>query len=96
VNTLTRRVYRYWREHAELEKIKEGTNSLAAALSLGQDLAVGNACAAFLMVGDLENAARSHGDHECRYVHFESTERILLPRRSGCEQRASKRFSMSV
>jgi SagB-type dehydrogenase family enzyme len=65
-------VYRYWPEHAELEKIKEGNQRLVAtALSLGQDLA-GNACLAFSMIGDLENAARSYGDRGYRYVHFEA------------------------
>ena len=65
-------VYRYWPEHAELEKIKEGDQRLvAAALSLGQDLA-GNACVAFSMIGDFENAARSYGDRGYRYVHFEA------------------------
>jgi len=65
-------VYRYWPEHAELEKIKEGDQRLmAAALSLGQDLA-GNACLAFSMIGDFESAARSHGDRGYRYVHFEA------------------------
>jgi SagB-type dehydrogenase family enzyme len=65
-------VYRYWPEHAELEKIKEGDQRLvAAALSLGQDLA-GNACVAFSMIGDFESAARSYGDRGYRYVHFEA------------------------
>jgi SagB-type dehydrogenase family enzyme len=65
-------VYRYWPEHAELERIKEGDQRLvAAALSLGQDLA-GNACLAFSMIGDFENAARSYGDRGYRYVHFEA------------------------
>ena len=65
-------VYRYWPEHAELEKIKEGDQRLvAAALSLGQDLA-GNACLAFSMIGDFENAARGYGDRGYRYVHFEA------------------------
>jgi SagB-type dehydrogenase family enzyme len=65
-------VYRYWPEHAELEKIKEGDQRrVAAALSLGQDLA-GNACLAFSMIGDFENAARSYGDRGYRYVHFEA------------------------
>ncbi|MGC1625899.1 MAG: SagB/ThcOx family dehydrogenase [Candidatus Acidiferrales bacterium] len=72
VEGLTPGVYRYWPEHAELEKIKEGDQRLvAAALSLGQDLA-GNACVAFSMVGDLENATRSYGDRGYRYVHFEA------------------------
>jgi SagB-type dehydrogenase family enzyme len=65
-------VYRYWPEQAELEIIKEGDQRLvAAALSLGQDLA-GNACLAFSMIGDFEKAARSYGDRGYRYVHFEA------------------------
>jgi SagB-type dehydrogenase family enzyme len=65
-------VYRYWPEHAELEKIKDGDQRLVAtALSLGQDLA-GNACVAFSMIGDFENAAHSYGDRGYRYVHFEA------------------------
>jgi SagB-type dehydrogenase family enzyme len=65
-------VYRYRPEHVELEKIREGNQRLvAAALSLGQDLA-GNACLAFSMIGDFENAARSYGDRGYRYVHFEA------------------------
>jgi SagB-type dehydrogenase family enzyme len=72
VEGLTPGVYRYWAEHAELEKIKAGDQRLvAAALSLGQDLA-GNACVAFSMIGDLENAARHYGDRGYRYVHFEA------------------------
>ncbi len=72
VEGLTPGVYRYWPEHAELEKIKEGDQRLvAAALSLGQDLA-GNACVAFSMIGDFERAARSYGDRGYRYVHFEA------------------------
>jgi hypothetical protein len=91
-------VYRYWPEHAELEKIKEGDQRLVAtALSLGQDLA-GNACLAFSMIGDLENAARSYGDRGDRYVHSRRAllvnECILLPRRLACEQQASERFLM--
>ncbi|HMD32904.1 MAG TPA: SagB family peptide dehydrogenase, partial [Candidatus Acidoferrales bacterium] len=65
-------VYRYGPERAELEKIKEGDQRLAAAaLSLGQDLA-GNACLAVSMIGDFENAARRYGDRGYRYVHFEA------------------------
>ncbi len=65
-------VYRYWPEHAELEKIKEGDQRVvAAALSLGQALA-GNACLAFSMIGDFESASRSYGDRGYRYVHFEA------------------------
>ena len=63
-------VYRYWPEHAELEKIKEGDQRLiAAALSLGQNLA-GNACLALSIIGDFENAARRYGNRGYRYVHF--------------------------
>jgi SagB-type dehydrogenase family enzyme len=65
-------VYRFWPEHAELEIIKEGDQRLvAAALSLGQDLA-GNACVAFSMIGDFQNAASRYGDRGYRYVHFEA------------------------
>jgi SagB-type dehydrogenase family enzyme len=65
-------VYRFWPSHAELERIKTGDQRVAAAgLSLGQDLA-GNACVAFSMIGDLERAARAHGDRGYRYVHFEA------------------------
>jgi len=72
LKALARGVYRYWPEHAELEIIKQGDQRLvAAALSLGQDLA-GNACLTFSMIGDFENAARSYGDRGYRYVHFEA------------------------
>ncbi len=65
-------VYRFWQERAELEQIKSGDQRVAAAgLSLGQDLA-GNASVAFSMIGDLERAARMHGDRGYRYVHFEA------------------------
>lgn len=65
-------VYRFWPEHAELERIKAGDQRLvAAALSLGQDLA-GNACVAFSMIGDFENATSRYGDRGYRYVHFEA------------------------
>ena len=36
-----------------------------------QDL-TGNACRAFSMSGDFENAALSYGDRGYRYVHFEA------------------------
>jgi len=72
VDNLAPGVYRYWLEHAELELIKQGDQRLvAAALSLGQDLA-GNACVAFSMIGDFESAARIYGDRGYRYVHFEA------------------------
>lgn len=65
-------VYRFWTPSAELELFKAGDQRLAAAgLSLGQDLAA-NACVAFSMMGDLERAARAHGDRGYRYVHFEA------------------------
>jgi SagB-type dehydrogenase family enzyme len=65
-------VYRFWPEHSELERIKAGDQRLvAAALSLGQDLA-GNACLTISMIGDFENAARRCGDRGYRYVHFEA------------------------
>jgi SagB-type dehydrogenase family enzyme len=65
-------VYRYWPEHGQLEPVKSGDQRVAAAgLSLGQDLA-GNACVAFSMIGDLQRAARAHGDRGYRYVHFEA------------------------
>jgi SagB-type dehydrogenase family enzyme len=64
--------YRHWPESAELEQIKDGDQRVVAAgLSLGQELA-GNACVAFSMIGDLERAARAHGDRGYRYVHFEA------------------------
>ncbi len=72
VEDLAPGVYRYWPEHGELEKIKAGDQRLvAAALSLRQDLA-GNACVAFSMIGDFENAASIYGDRGYRYVHFEA------------------------
>ena len=72
VDGLQSGVYRLWRERAELEQIKSGDQRVqAAGLSLGQDLA-GNACVAFSMIGDIERAARAHGDRGYRYVHFEA------------------------
>ena len=65
-------VYRFWPERAELAQIRSGDQRVAAAgLSLAQNLA-GNACVAFSMTGDLERAARAHGDRGYRYVHFEA------------------------
>jgi SagB-type dehydrogenase family enzyme len=65
-------VYRFWTEHAELEQIRSGDQRVAAAgLSLGQELA-GNACVAFSMIGNLDQAARVHGNRGYRYVHFEA------------------------
>lgn len=72
VDELQPAVYRFWPEHAELERIKSGDQRVAAAgLSLGQNLA-GNACVTFSMIGDLEGAAGSYGDRGYRYVHFEA------------------------
>jgi SagB-type dehydrogenase family enzyme len=65
-------VYRYWPEHAALERIRSGDQRVAAAgLSLGQDLA-GNACVAFSMIADLDRATHAHGDRGYRYAHFEA------------------------
>lgn len=65
-------VYRHWPKRGELEQLRPGDQRVAAAgLSLGQDLA-GNACVAFSMIGDLNRAARAHGDRGYRYVHFEA------------------------
>ncbi len=70
VEGMTPGVYRYWPEHAELKKLKDGDQRVsAAALSLGQELA-GNACVAFSMIGDFESAAQAYGDRGYRYVHF--------------------------
>jgi SagB-type dehydrogenase family enzyme len=72
VDGLAPGVYRYLPEHSELQKIKDGDQRLiASALSLGQDLA-GNACLAFSMIGDFENAAHLYGDRGYRYVYFEA------------------------
>jgi SagB-type dehydrogenase family enzyme len=72
VDDLAPGVYRYWREHEELERIKTGdVRVVAAALSLRQELA-GNACVAFSMIGDFEAATRLYGDRGYRYVHFEA------------------------
>jgi SagB-type dehydrogenase family enzyme len=72
VDDLEPGVYRYWPQKAQLEQVRSGDQRVAAAgLSLGQDLA-GNACVAFSMIGDLERAARLHGDRGYRYVHFEA------------------------
>jgi hypothetical protein len=60
-----------------------------------EDLA-GNACLAFSMIGDFENAACIYGDRGYRCVHFEEglsvNECILLPRRLACAQQAKERF----
>lgn len=65
-------VYRHWPESGELEQVKSGDQRVvAAALSLGQDLA-GNACAAVSMIADLERAARVYGDRGYRYAHFQA------------------------
>jgi SagB-type dehydrogenase family enzyme len=65
-------LYRYWHQESRLELLKTGDQRvMAAALSLGQDLA-GNSCVTFSMIGDLERAAIDSGDRGYRYVHFEA------------------------
>ena len=72
VEGLASGVYRHWPEDARLELLKTGDQRvMAAALSLGQDLA-GNSCVTFSMIGDLGRAAAAHGDRGYRYVHFEA------------------------
>jgi SagB-type dehydrogenase family enzyme len=72
VEGLATGVYGYWPEHARLEQIKLGDQRLvAAALSLGQDLA-GNSCVTFSMIGNFEKATQIYGDRGYRYVHFEA------------------------
>jgi SagB-type dehydrogenase family enzyme len=72
VEGLVAGVYRYWPEDARLDLLKTGDQRvMAAALSLGQDLA-GNSCVTFSMIGDLERAASTYGDRGYRYVHFEA------------------------
>jgi SagB-type dehydrogenase family enzyme len=70
VRGLTPGVYKYWTDEARLELLNSGDQRvIAAALSLGQDLA-GNSLVTFSMIGDLERAAALHGDRGYRYVHF--------------------------
>ena len=72
VDRLAAGVYRYWPEDARLELLKTGNQRvMAAALSLGQDLA-GNSCVTFSMIGALERAASTYGERGYRYVHFEA------------------------
>lgn len=72
VRDLAPGLYRYWPEAGELELIRAGDQRvMAAALSLGQDLA-GNACVAFSMIAEIERALRLHGDRGYRYAHFEA------------------------
>ena len=72
VRDLTPGVYKYWPEETRLELVKSGDQRvMAAALSLGQDLA-GNSCVTFSMIGDLERAAHLYGDRGYRYVYFEA------------------------
>ena len=72
VRDLAHGLYRYWPGEAHLELLKSGDQRvMAAALSLGQDLA-GNSCVTFSMIGDLERAAERHGDRGYRYVHFQA------------------------
>ena len=72
IRDLTPGVYKYWPEETRLELVKSGDQRvMAAALSLGQDLA-GNSCVTFSMIGDLERAAHLYGDRGYRYVHFQA------------------------
>jgi SagB-type dehydrogenase family enzyme len=72
VRDVTPGVYKYWPDEARLERVKSGDQRvMAAALSLGQDLA-GNSCVTFSMIGDLERAAELHGDRGYCYVHFQA------------------------
>jgi SagB-type dehydrogenase family enzyme len=72
VDGLAAGAYRYWPEHARLEQIRVGDQLLvAAALSLGQDLA-GNSCVTFSMIGNFERATQIYGERGYRYVHFEA------------------------
>jgi SagB-type dehydrogenase family enzyme len=72
VGGLAAGAYRYWPEQAQLEQIKVGDQRLvAAALSLGQDLA-GNSCVTFSMIGNFERATQIYGERGYRYVHFEA------------------------
>jgi SagB-type dehydrogenase family enzyme len=65
-------LYRVAKDAPELEKIKDGNQTVAAAgLSLGQDLA-GNSCVTFSMIGDLGRATELYGDRGYRYVFFEA------------------------
>ena len=72
VRDLAPGLYKYWPDQGCLELLKSGDQRvMAAALSLGQDLA-GNSSVTFSMIGDLERAAALHGDRGYRYVHFQA------------------------
>ncbi len=72
VQDLAPGVYKYWPDEPRLELVKSGDQRvMAAALSLGQDLA-GNSCVTFSMIGHLERAAQVYGDRGYRYVHFQA------------------------
>jgi len=71
VSGLAAGVYRYASGTGLSNLILGDQRVVAAGLSLGQDLA-GNSCVTFSMIGDLERAARLHGDRGYRYVHFEA------------------------
>lgn len=65
-------VYRHCPAHGDLQLLKPGDQTVAAAgLSLGQDLA-GNSCVTFSMIADLDRATRLHGDRGYRYAYFEA------------------------
>lgn len=72
VDGLDRGLYFHVRESNRLELVKQGDQrSIAARLSLGQDLA-GNSCVTFSMIADLQRAIADFGDRGYRYVHFEA------------------------
>ena len=95
VEGLTPGVYRYWPEHAELEKIKEGDAGLRR-LSVWDKTwrvtlvwhfrwsAISRVLPAVTAIVDIDTyiSRRVLSVNEC----------ILLPRRLACEQRASERF----
>jgi SagB-type dehydrogenase family enzyme len=63
-------LYRCNQNGAEL--LKRGDERvMAAALSLGQDLA-GNSCVTFSMIADLQRVVAEFGDRGYRYAHFEA------------------------
>jgi len=62
----------YRLERGVLEPVRPGDQRVvAAALSLGQDLA-GNSCFTVSFIADLGRAASLHADRACRFVHHEA------------------------
>ncbi|MEO7142686.1 MAG: SagB/ThcOx family dehydrogenase, partial [Bryobacteraceae bacterium] len=65
-------LYRYDRADQSLQLLRAGDQRVvAAALSLGQDLA-GNSCVTFSMVANFAAAMAVFGDRAYRYAHFEA------------------------